>query len=119
MKSIAFRMMCRFLIATLMAMPFQFAHAGMIGTDKAVAAASAQADRTAVLSVLSRSDVQAQMQARGLDPRIAAERVATMTDDEVRTLAGQLDSLPAGAKSNGWVWAAVIIIAVVIWYNWK
>jgi len=119
MKSIAFRMICRILIVSLMAMPFQFAHAGMIGTDKAAAVESSQAERAAVLATLSRADVQAQMAARGLDPKVAADRVNAMTDSEVKSLAGQLDSLPAGAKSNGWAWAAVIIIAIVIWYNWK
>ena len=49
----------------------------------------------------------------------AKDRVAAMTDQEVRTLAGNLDSLPAGAKTNGWAWAAVIIIAVWIIYAWK
>jgi hypothetical protein len=111
-------MICRFLIVALMALPFQSVQAGMIGTEKAVAA-GVSAERGAVLATLSRSDVQAQLAARGLDPNVAADRVMAMSDDEVRSLAGQLDSAPAGAKSNGWAWAAVIIIAVVIWYNWK
>lgn len=112
-------MICRFLILVMVMLPFQTVQAGMIGTDQVASAMSAQADRASVLNLMSRSDVASQLQALGLDPQIAKDRVAAMTDEEVRSLAGKLDSLPAGARSNAWAWAAVIIIAIVIWYNWK
>jgi hypothetical protein len=121
MQSAFTKMLCRFLIAALVFLPFQTVYAGMITTEKAVSSAAAQADRAAVLSVLSRSEVAKGLQDQGLDPKLAAARVNAMTDQEVHTLASQIDTAPAGAKStNGWVWAAVIIlIAVVIYYNWK
>lgn len=118
MKSATIRMVCHFLMVSMLLLPFQTIHAGMIGANEASAAASAQADRASVLSVINRSDVAGQLQTLGLDPQTAKDRVAAMTDEEVRSLAGNLDSLPAGALSN-WGWAAVIIIAIVIWYNWK
>ena len=118
MKFAAIRMICRFLVVSMMLLPFQTIQAGMIGTDQIASATSAQTDRAAVLSLMSRSDVASQLQTLGLDPKVAQDRVAAMTDEEVRSLAGKLDSLPAGATS-GWVWAAVVIIAIVIWYNWK
>lgn len=119
MKSTMMRMICRFLILALAVLPFQAAQAGMIGADQVVSAATAQADRATVATILSRADVAGQLQSMGLDARTAQDRVAAMTDQEVHSLAGQVDSLPAGAKSNGWAWAAVIIIAIVIYYNWK
>ena len=118
MKFAAIRMICRFLVVSMMFLPFQTIQAGMIGTDQIASATSAQTDRAAVLSLMSRSDVASQLQTLGRDPKVAQDRVAAMTDEEVRSLAGKLDSLPAGATS-GWVWAAVVIIAIVIWYNWK
>jgi hypothetical protein len=119
MKSVAFRILCRFLIASLFAMSFQSAMAGMIGTEQAVAAASTQAQRTALINTLSRSDVANQLQSQGVDPEAAKARVASMTDQEVATLAGQIDSLPAGALSSGAGWAIAIVIVVVVWYYWK
>ena len=120
MKSALTNLLFRFLIAALAFLPFQTVYAGMITTDKIAASAAAQADRDAVLSVLSRSEVTSGLQAKGLDPKLAAERVNAMTDEEVHSLAGKLDSAPAGAKNSGWVWAAVvIIIAVIVYYNWK
>lgn len=115
MKSAAVKMLCRLLIASLFAMSFQSAIAGMIGTDQAVASAAASADRTALLTVLSRSEVADQLRSQGVDPDLAKARVASMTDEEVTALTGKIDSLPAGA-SSGWGWAAAIVIAVVVWY---
>jgi hypothetical protein len=118
MKSAAFRMLCRFLIASMFAMSFQSAMAGMIGTDQAVAAASTQAERAALINALSRSDVASQLQSQGVDPAAAKARVASMTDQEVTMLAGKIDSLPAGA-SSGTGWAIAIVAVLVIWYFWK
>ena len=119
MKQGFMKMISRVLILSLLMLPFQAIQAGMIGTDQVSARTTAQANRDMVLSVIQRSEVASQMQALGLDARTASERVAAMTDDEVNGLANQIDSLPAGAKTSGWAWAAVIIIAVVIWYYWK
>ena len=106
------RMLCRLLIVLMAWMPFHVAQAGIISTDQAVG--SAQADRTAVLNLISRADVAGQLQALGLDPAIAKDRVAALTDEEVKSLAGKLDALPAGADAAGVV--VVILIGVLIWY---
>jgi hypothetical protein len=113
---LAIRMICRFLVVSMMFLPFQSIQAGMIGTDKIASVASAQTDRASVLNLMSRADVSSQLQALGIDPKVAADRVAAMTDDEVRTLAGKLNSLPAGASDSGWWIAAVIIVAVLVWW---
>lgn len=118
MKSAAFRMLCRFLIASLFAMSFQSAMAGMIGTDEAVAASSMQSERAALINTLSRSDVAGQLQLQGVDPDAAKARVGAMTDREVAALTGQIDSLPAGA-SSGTGWAIAIVIVLLVWYFWK
>ncbi len=119
MKNATLKMISRILIVTMMLFSFQTAQAAMIGTDQVVAAASAQADRTAVLNALGRSEVSSQLQSLGIDPKTAQDRVAAMTDQEVGALAGKINSMPAGAISNGWGWAIAIAIAIVIFYNWK
>lgn len=113
-------MICRILMVSMLLLPFQAIQAGMIGADQMASASSAQADRASVLAALNRSEVANQLQALGLDPKVAKDRVGAMTDEEVRTLAGQVDSLPAGGISTGWEWAiALIIVGAVIWYVWK
>jgi hypothetical protein len=79
-------------------------HAGMLPTDAANPA------RARVLTVLERSDVQAQLQANGVNPGDVKARVAAMTDDEVAPLAGQIDSLPAGGSDA----LTIILVAFLI-----
>ena len=117
-STVFFRMLCRLLIVSLLAMPFSPAMAGMIGTNEALASSTAQTNRAAVLETLARADVATQLQSQGVDPAAARARVASMTDQEVTALAGQIDSLPAGANSTG-AWVAVIVIAALVWYFWK
>lgn len=117
MKSMTIRFICRMLVLSLVMLPFQSVQAGMIGADQIVAA-GAQAERQAVLNMIGRSEVASQLQSLGVDPSTARDRVAAMTDEEVHALAGKLNALPAGANS-GWAWAVVIVIGIIIWYNYK
>ena len=96
------RSICRLLIALMALAPYQVANAGLIGTEHVVAAAT-QAERSTVLNFVTRTDVASQLQALGIDPTTAKDRVAAMTDEEVRALAAQIDSLPAGADAVGGV----------------
>lgn len=107
---------CRVLVVSLLALSFQTAGAGMIGTDQAAAGTGAAAQRSMVMSVLDRAETAAQLQAQGIDPALARERVAAMTDQEVQQLAGDMQTAPAGAGLNAGGWLAVIIIAGLIWY---
>jgi hypothetical protein len=107
---------CRLLIVLMAWTPYQMAQAGMIGTDQVVASAS-QLDRSNVLNFVSRADVSGQLQTMGLDATNAKDRVAAMTDEEVRYIAGKIDSMPAGADGTGLL--VLIIIIAVIWWAWK
>ena len=115
MTSVMKRALCNLLIVLMAWTPFQMAYAGVISTDQAVAASS-QGDRAAVLAAISRSDVSSQLQSLGLDAATAKDRVAALTDEEVRSLNGQLQAVPAGG--DGWAVAAVILIVVLVWYFW-
>ena len=105
----------RLLIVSMMMLPFQTLQAGMVGTEQVSATASAQASRDALLNTLARAEVATQLQSMGIDAYAAKARVGAMTDDEVRTLQGQIDALPAGALS-GWAWAAIVVGVILVWY---
>lgn len=122
MKSTLFKGLCRLLVVTLTVLSFQTANAAMIGADQVATAYNAQADREVVLNLLSRAEVSNQLQSMGLDPKLAKDRVAAMTDEEVHTLAGKIDQLPAGANISGWGWfAIVVVIAAIVYFafGWK
>src|SRR5258708_10023576 len=107
MRAAVFKMICRFLIASLTLMSFT-ASAGMIGVDQLAASSPAQLDRAAVMAVLDRPDVVSQLQAQGVDPKVARERVAAMSDTEVQALTGESSPLPAGATSTSCACVAAI-----------
>ena len=113
MKASLFRILCRFLVVSIFALPFQHARAGMIGTDEAITSSSVQADRDLVRSTLARSDVANELQSLGVDLNAANARVAAMSDAEVSALAGQIQAAPAGAVSG---WLVAIVIALVVWF---
>ena len=105
---------CRVLAVSLLALSFQSAQAGLIGADQA-APRSAGADRALVLSALERSEVASQLQAAGVDPQAARERIAALSDSEVQAMAQDIQSAPAGAVST-WGWVAIVVVAGLIWY---
>jgi hypothetical protein len=92
----------------------------MIGTDQVVTE-STQADRAAVLGFVARGDVVRQLQSLGIDPKSAQDRIGALSDQEVQSLAGKLQSLPAGADGADVAVAILVIaaIAVLVWYLWK
>lgn len=116
MKNSFVRYICRVLIVCMAAFPFS-TYAGMVGTDQVVAAAQSESARDALRNVLSRTEVRNQLQSYGISPSAAQARVSAMTDVEVASLAGQIDSLPAGG-SSGWAIAAALLILGLIWYYW-
>ena len=113
------KLITHLLIASMVLLPFS-TNAAMIGTDQVVAGATNDANRDKVRDFVARTDVQKQMEALGLSPATAAERVNAMTQEEINRIAGQIDTLPAGANSStGWWIAGVIVVGVLIWYFWK
>ena len=112
-----YKLISQLLIVSMVLLPFS-AHAGMIGTDQAIASAQDLANRDKVRDFVSRGDVVKQFEALGLTAATAQERVNAMTQEEVNRIAGKIDSLPAGADS-GWGWVAVVVVVgLIIWYVW-
>ena len=109
------KMICRMLVLLMIWTPFQVAQAGMIGTDQVVQ--STALERSAVMNFVSRADVAGQLASMGLDAATAKDRVAAMTDEEVRYIAGKINAMPAGADGAGIL--LLIIIIAVIWWAWK
>ncbi|MGZ8210034.1 MAG: PA2779 family protein [Burkholderiales bacterium] len=117
MRSRSFALICRALMLSLLLSSFQSARAGMIGTDHVTAVGSAQLERTHISGLLARDDVSRQLQALGVDLKTVQERVAMLTDEEARSLAGNLQSVPAGADAGG-VIVVLLIAGALAWWFW-
>jgi hypothetical protein len=71
-------------------------------------------DRSQLLGVLERVEVQNQLQAHGVSIEQAKARIAALTDVEAAQLAAQIDSLPAGGDGVGALIGAVLIVFLVL-----
>jgi len=116
MKSIFVRHICRMLIICLGVFPLS-TYADMVGTDQIASAAQAAGARDKLRDFIGRSEVRSQLQSLGVSPAAAQARVSAMSDEEVASIAGKIDSLPAGGFS-GWAAAAALIVIGLIWYYW-
>jgi hypothetical protein len=109
------------LVATAMAVlmvmnvaPIGLAQAKMVTTDQVLEHADPGSDRERVESFLLREDVQSQFVLLGINPEEAANRVASLSDEEIQQIAGRLDELPAGEGGVGVVVGAILIIFLVL-----
>jgi hypothetical protein len=108
-RTIAFTIMAALFVTSL---PLGVARAGLVTTEQLVEAKSAASDRQALATILMRDDVRAQMEALGVDRDEAIARLASLSDQEVEQIAGQIDALPAG--QNVLVGVLVVAGAVLI-----
>ena len=92
------------------------AAASVVGTSEAIAAARGDNPRAVVDATLARADVRAKLAEMGVDPAAIQGRLAALSDDEVATLAGQIEKAPAGGDALaviGVVFLVLIILEVV------
>lgn len=90
------------------------AQATLVSTEQVAASegvTSAADQRAYVNSMLTRADVAAGLQERGIDIEQAKARVAALTDAEVAHVAHTLDTAPAGASD---VLGTIIFIFVLL-----
>jgi len=115
MKNALARQICRVLIFCVAAVPFD-ACAGIVATDRVIAAAPAQAARDTLREFVRRGDMARELHRLGVSPGAALARVDAMTDAEVASVASRIDSMPAGGAS---VWAmliALIVLELIIYF---
>jgi hypothetical protein len=114
-RAIALTMALVMLIGSL---PLGVAQAALITTDRVIGdqtiGDAAQQERRKVDAFLQRQDVRDQMVAFGVDPEEAQTRVASLSDREVRQIAGQIDRLPAGQGVLVALIGAAVFIFVIL-----
>ncbi len=96
------RLTCRILIACIAGLPLA-AQADLIATEQAAASASAQGARALVAS---------RMEALGVAPDLARDRIAALTDREVLQMSKDLETAPAG---GGLFIGVALVVAFLIW----
>src|SRR5438477_227285 len=86
------------------------AYAGLVATDQV----AAQQERERVKALIERPEVAQQMEKMGIPAKEALARVDAMTDEEVRSLAGRLDALPAGGQISSQTLLLICLIIILL-----
>jgi hypothetical protein len=108
--------LCRVLIACICALPFG-AYADMVRTDQVAASIAAAGARDKLRDAVGRSEIRNRLQDLGISPASAQARISALTDAEAASIAGRIDSLPAGGISP-WAVATALLIAGLIFNYW-
>ena len=106
-RTIALTMAAALFITSL---PLGAARAGMVTTEQAVQERTAASDRERLVTVFDRDDVRQQMEALGVNRDEAVARLASLSDEEIQQIAGQIDELPAG---QGFIGGVLIVVGIV------
>ena len=89
------------------------AQAELVTTLQAVAATTRAQDIATVNAALAREEVRAQLEALGVAPAEVESRIAALTDAELRTLAGQMADLPAGADALAVIGIVFLVLLIL------
>lgn len=84
------------------------AYAGMISP------ATPDAERARVMALVERPEVAQQLEKMGIPADQAKARVAAMSQQEISSLAGKLDALPAGGSLNNQDFLFIIIVVLLV-----
>jgi hypothetical protein len=89
------------------------AHGGVIGTQQYLSSVDREAAIARIDAVLAREEVRGQLEHYGVDAAAAQERVAALTDEELQSLANDLDNLPAGGSLLAVVGIVFIVLLIL------
>ena len=97
------------LAACMLVMLIQPVQAAVVSSADLIQEQQSQIDRQTLLSALQRTEVQDILTSKGVDPQLAQQRVASMTDEEVRAMNAQINELPAGG-----VLGTILVILLIL-----
>jgi hypothetical protein len=95
------------------AAPHPTARAGVIGTQQYLSTRDRDAALARIDAVLAREEVRARLEQYGVDPLAANERIAALTDEELASLATELENLPAGGDLLPVVGVVFIVLLIL------
>ncbi len=118
MKNVITRFISSTLICSMLSMSIwiQSAQAILITTEQVIVSQTSQQAREQVRTFLGRADVQTQLESRGVNAEDAKARVDAMTDNEIASINGHLDSLPAGGSAE--ILVGLYVVALALLFIW-
>lgn len=109
MKNNFFRSVCMALITSFCVMHVPAQASSMLPTESTI---EISAERSKALEFFNRTDVIKALEEQGINPAEAQSRVAALSDEELHTLNGRIDTLPAGGDILGLVFTVFIVLLI-------
>jgi hypothetical protein len=98
----------------MMSGPCQSVVAAMIGTEAVIDSDRGHNAREYLKTFLARDDVKTALVSQGIDPLEAQNRIDSLTDEEARRVADQLDQMPAGGGFFTTLLIVVFLVFVIL-----
>ncbi len=116
MKQRLIRFISSLLITSMLSMSIWMpgAQAAMITTEQVMNQQLAEQNRDKVRAFFDREDVRNQLQAQGVSADSAKARVDALTDNEVASIAGQIDTLPAGGTD---ILGFILLVFIILLFT--
>ena len=89
------------------------AAANVVGTSEAISASRTTDARAVVDATLARADVRAQLAEMGVDQAAIEGRLAALSEDEIASLADQIQAAPAGGDALAVVGIVFIVLLIL------
>jgi hypothetical protein len=102
------------LLAAALLVQMPLARAEIVETDALAAPSQAEQDRAKVQAFMDRANVKERMQAMGVSGLIAKERVASLSEAEIHSLAQRIDTLPAGGALSQTDWILILLVVILV-----
>lgn len=115
MRTESFRRACVTLMSvSLVSLGMQVpAAANVVGTSEAISASRTTDARAVVDATLARADVRAKLAELGVDQTAIEGRLAALSDDEIGSLAQQIESAPAGGDALAVIGIVFIVLLIL------
>ncbi len=92
----------------------QVSWAQMVSTEALFQQPAAVTAQEKVADFVARDEVAKAFMQMGVDPQMVDARLASLSDEELNQIAGQIDTLPAGGDALGALIGAAVFVFVVL-----
>ena len=89
------------------------AAANVVGTSEAISASRTTDARAVIDATLARADVRAQLAQMGVDQAAIDGRLAALSEDEIASLADQIQTAPAGGDFLAVVGIVFVVLVIL------
>lgn len=108
------KLVCLFVVLSLMTLNVSVARAGLVSTEASIAASRSADNRAMVMAQLQRDDVRQVLTDKGLSVAEVEQRVNALSDAEINRIADRMNDLPAGGGFFGVLVGAALLVFIIL-----